>query len=75
MIYRTSLDLRNETYNSLLEKSQGFDNPYFIETLSKELGLDPNEYYTNMSGLRGRFNQTEYSNELRQIQASKWAFR
>lgn len=40
-----------------------------------ECGLDPKEHYTNMSSLRGRFPQDEYANELRQAQASKWAFR
>lgn len=41
----------------------------------QQLGLDGSEYYTNMSGLKGKFGSNEFAGELRNVQASKWAFR
>lgn len=69
------MKLNEETYEDLLEKSKGFHNPHCIDALYQELGLETHEVYSNMSGLRGRFPENEYGNELRQVQASKWAFR
>lgn len=63
-----------QSYDTILENSAGFRNPN-IEHLSKSVGLDPLEFYTNMSGLRGKFPNEEYASELRQTQASNWAFR
>ena len=63
------------SYESVLEESPGFDNPRSIEHLCALVGLDSNTFYTNMSGLRGKYPNEEYSSELRQSQASSWAFR
>lgn len=69
------MDSRKESYEDILDNSNGFRNPHCIDFLSEQLGLDTSVYYTNMSGLRGRFPPQEYGSELRQVQASKWAFR
>lgn len=64
-----------KTYEDVLEGSIAFDNPRCFEHLSELVGLDSNTFYTNMSGLRGKYPNDEYSSELRQSQASSWAFR
>ena len=69
------MENKNESFESILENSPGFRNPHCIDYLTAQVGLDNNTFYTNMSGLRGRFPQEEYGSELRQVQASKWAFR
>lgn len=64
------------SYEEVLKQdSTGFDNPRSIEHLCELVGLDSNTFYTNMSGLRGKYPNEEYSSELRQSQASSWAFR
>lgn len=64
-----------KSYEDILEDSAGFDNPQCIEHLSQLIGLDTSVFYTNMSGLRGKYPNEEYATELRQSQASSWAFR
>jgi hypothetical protein len=66
---------KGQRYNQILEKSPAFNNPACIDNLLTDLGLDPTEFPSIMSGLKGRFPQKEYAIELRQAQASKWAFR
>uniref|UniRef100_A0A1B0CME6 Uncharacterized protein n=2 Tax=Lutzomyia longipalpis TaxID=7200 RepID=A0A1B0CME6_LUTLO len=66
---------KNFTFEEILQSSPSFKNPYSDEYLFESVGLSPREHYSIMSSLRGRFPQQEYSNELRQVQASKWAFR
>lgn len=73
--YRFSSEVVGRSYESVLEESSGFDNSRCIEHLCELVGLDPNKFYTNMSGLRGKYPNEEYSSELRQSQASSWAFR
>ncbi|XP_075213498.1 uncharacterized protein LOC142319753 isoform X2 [Lycorma delicatula] len=65
---------KGEQYNELLENSVGFNNPSNINCLSNTLGLGMNNF-TYMNGMRDRFPEGEYASELRQVQASKWAFR
>lgn len=72
---RFSTDSVGKTYEGVLEGSIAFDNPRCFEHLSELVGLDSNTFYTNMSGLRGKYPNDEYSSELRQSQASSWAFR
>ncbi|KAJ8917053.1 hypothetical protein NQ315_012972 [Exocentrus adspersus] len=72
-IFRKALDHKNESYDSVLEKSVGFNNPNNIQFLS-EL-MDINKHTSFMTGLKSRFPENEYANELRQVQASKWAYR
>ncbi|KAG8235263.1 hypothetical protein J437_LFUL014263 [Ladona fulva] len=57
-----------------MEKSLGFNNPNNTNHLAGLMGLEP-KVYSFMKGLRGRFPEQEYAQELRQVQASKWAFR
>lgn len=64
-----------KSYETVLEKSAGFNNPRCIEHLSQSIGLDSSIFYTNMSGLRGKYPNEEYATDLRQSQASSWAFR
>lgn len=73
--YRLAIDAVGKTYDNVLEGSIAFDNPNCFEHLSELVGLDSNTFYTNMSGLRGKYSNEEYSSELRQSQASSWAFR
>ncbi|KAJ8937685.1 hypothetical protein NQ318_017122 [Aromia moschata] len=68
-----ALDHKNENYDTVLEKSIGFNNPNNIQYLSEV--MDINKHFSFMSGLNGRFPENEYANELRQVQASKWAYR
>lgn len=72
---RFSTEVAGRSYESVLEESIGFDNPRCIEHLYELVGLDSTIFYTNMSGLRGKYPNDEYSSELRQSQASSWAFR
>lgn len=74
-IFRFSIACLNKTYESVLESLPGFRNPNCIEHLSQAIGLDSSIFYTNMSGLRGKYPNEEYATELRQSQASSWAFR
>lgn len=67
--------MTGRSYESVLEESIGFDNPRCIEHLYELIGLDSTVFYTNMSGLRGKYPNEEYSTDLRQSQASSWAFR
>lgn len=62
-------------YENILEASPGFKNPNSIDCLFEKVGLNASTIYTNMSGLNGKFPAEEYGSELRQVQASKWAFR
>ncbi|XP_050308576.1 tetratricopeptide repeat protein 14 homolog isoform X2 [Anthonomus grandis grandis] len=73
LVYKKSLDHKNESFESVLEKSIGFNNPNNIQFLSGQMGID--DHFTLIEALRGRFPESEYANELRQIQASKWAYR
>lgn len=62
-------------YEYYLRRSASFNDPRETESLMQQLGLNGSEYYTNMSGLKGKFTSNEYAGELRNSQASKWAFR
>ncbi|XP_037034016.1 tetratricopeptide repeat protein 14 homolog isoform X2 [Bradysia coprophila] len=74
-LYKSSTDLQHETYENILEASPGFKNPNSIDCLFEKVGLNASTIYTNMSGLNGKFPAEEYGSDLRQVQASKWAFR
>ncbi|XP_058062623.1 tetratricopeptide repeat protein 14 homolog [Anopheles bellator] len=74
-IYKLATNTKPGTYQLLLEKSPSFRDPRLAEQLVKQVGLDSNEFYTNMSSLKGRYPSQEYASELRNVQASKWAFR
>ncbi|XP_066255319.1 tetratricopeptide repeat protein 14 homolog [Euwallacea similis] len=73
LVYKKSLDHKNETYESVLEKSIGFNNSDNIQFLANQMGI--NEHFSLVDTLRGRYPENEYANELRQVQASKWAYR
>ncbi|CAH1645107.1 unnamed protein product [Spodoptera littoralis] len=74
LIYKKTVDMKGESYEAILEKSPGFNNPNCVQYLSELLGIS-NMHCTNFPSLRGGFVPTEYADELRQAQASKWAFR
>ncbi|XP_067003369.1 NK-tumor recognition protein isoform X2 [Anabrus simplex] len=73
-VYKKAQDTKGEGYQKILEKSLGFYNPNNINYLANMMGLG-NTNYSFMSGMKGRFPEPEYATELRQVQASKWAFR
>lgn len=63
------------SYKDYFDRSEDFKNPYCAELLYQDLGLDPDEHYTNMASARGRYPPQEYADDIRQKQASKLAFR
>lgn len=67
--------MKHELYEHILEASPGFRNPNSIDYLFEKVGLNSTTIYTNMSGINGKFPAEEYGSEIRQVQASKWAFR
>ncbi|XP_052864702.1 dentin sialophosphoprotein isoform X1 [Anopheles cruzii] len=73
--YKLATNTKPGTYQLLLEKAPSFRDPRFAKELVKQVGLDSDEFYTNMSSLKGRYPSQEYASELRNVQASKWAFR
>lgn len=75
LVNRLSVASVGKSYETILEESAGFTNPQCIEHLSQSIGLDSSVFYTNMSGLRGKYPNEEYASDLRQSQASSWAFR
>ncbi|KAJ0181651.1 hypothetical protein K1T71_002373 [Dendrolimus kikuchii] len=74
ILYKKTVDMKGESYEAILEKSPGFNNPNCVQYLSEMLGI-ANMHCTNFATLRGGFAASEYADELRQAQASKWAFR
>ncbi|XP_065162968.1 tetratricopeptide repeat protein 14 homolog isoform X3 [Atheta coriaria] len=72
LAYKKALDHKNESYDVVLEKSVGYNNPNNIAHLSALLGVE--KHCSNLSALRTRFPEGEYAIELRQQQASKWAY-
>ncbi|KOB65341.1 Tetratricopeptide repeat protein 14 [Operophtera brumata] len=74
LIYKKTVEMKGESYEAILEKSPGFNNPNCVQYLSEMLGIT-NMHCTNFTALRGGFQTSEYADELRQAQASKWAFR
>ncbi|XP_068621590.1 tetratricopeptide repeat protein 14 homolog isoform X4 [Battus philenor] len=75
LIYKKTLDMKGESYEAILEKSPGFNNPNCVQYLSELLGIS-NMHCTNFISLRkNSFQASEFAEELRQTQASKWAFR
>ncbi|KAI5635391.1 tetratricopeptide repeat domain-containing protein [Phthorimaea operculella] len=74
LVYKKTVEMKGENYEAILEKSPGFNNPNCIQYLSEILGI-ANMHCTNFASLRGGFAPSDYADELRQAQASKWAFR
>lgn len=74
-LFRTASETKNLSYNEVLEMSSTFKNPNTEDVLFLSVGLNPNEYYTNMTSLKGKFAANQYASQIRQDQASKWAFR
>ncbi|XP_030041107.1 tetratricopeptide repeat protein 14 isoform X2 [Manduca sexta] len=74
MVYKKTMEMKGESYEAILEKSPGFNNPNCVQYLSELLGI-ANMHCTNFVSLRGGFPTSDYADELRQAQASKWAFR
>lgn len=48
--YRKALDYKNESYDTVLEKSVGFNNPNNIQYLSESMDVD--KHLSFMSGLK-----------------------
>jgi len=61
-------------YEDELNKALEFENPNY-DLLFQMNGLQPNENLSLMSYLRAGFPEEESAAELRQKQASQWAFR
>lgn len=63
------------SYHEFLVHERSFKNIESFEALGDELGLDTSELFTNIKSLKIPFPAQEYASDLRQAQASKWAFR
>lgn len=63
-----------EKYEECLKKAKEFENPNY-DVLYTLNGLDVNDNFSLMANLKYDFPPQEYAKELRQVQASKWAFR
>lgn len=63
-----------KSFEEQLIKASELENPNY-DILYAMVGLDVSDNFTLMSSLKNGFPQQEYAKELRQIQASKWAFR
>jgi hypothetical protein len=66
---------QNRTYNDIYKESESFRNPGVVENSFVESGLHPQSHNSFMSSSRSKFPQDEYAKDLRQLQASKLAFR
>lgn len=75
--FRTAIDTHNQkkTFNQILSASESIKNPAIVENLFIESGLQPQTSYSLMSSSKSKFPQDEYAKDLRQLQASKLAFR
>ncbi|XP_034665937.1 tetratricopeptide repeat protein 14 homolog isoform X1 [Drosophila subobscura] len=61
-------------YEDMLSAAPEFENPNY-DLLFQVNGLQPNENFSMMSHIKLGFPEAEYASELRQKQASQWAFR
>lgn len=61
-------------YEDVLLQSKEFHNPNY-ELLYEINGLNSSEIFSFMSCFKNGFPPQDYAKELRQAQASKWAFR
>lgn len=64
-----------DNFMGYLHGSKLFNNTNCYESLYEEVGLDINDTFSHMRSLKHRFPTQDYAMELRQTQASKWAFR
>lgn len=62
------------SYEEHLNAALEFENPNY-DVLFQLNGLQPNENLTLINKLRFGFPEADYALELRQKQASQWAFR
>uniref|UniRef100_A0A1A9WSF1 Adenylate kinase active site lid domain-containing protein n=1 Tax=Glossina brevipalpis TaxID=37001 RepID=A0A1A9WSF1_9MUSC len=74
LIYRKTVDNTLEKYEECIRKAKEFENPN-CKILYIMNGLVINDTFSVMRSLKCEFPRPEYAKELRQIQASKWAFR
>lgn len=72
--FRKAVDNTIKDYEQCLRKAKEFENPNY-DILYNISGLDIKDNFTMISSLRYEFPREEYAKELRQVQASKWAFR
>ncbi|XP_046652917.1 serine/arginine repetitive matrix protein 2-like isoform X1 [Daphnia pulicaria] len=73
--YKAMVDLTGKSYEECLQSNRTFRNPSAIEHLSKSLGLNlssdvPDSF---LKGLNAPIEASDYADELRKSQNSKWA--
>nr|CAG4640008.1 EOG090X05S8 [Daphnia pulex] len=73
--YKAMVDLTGKSYEECLQSNRTFRNPSAIEHLSKSLGLNlsndvPDSF---LKGLNAPIESSDYADELRKSQNSKWA--
>ncbi|XP_055905074.1 tetratricopeptide repeat protein 14 homolog isoform X2 [Eupeodes corollae] len=73
--YRRIISESSDSYMDYLRSSKVFHNTNCYEILYQEVGLDINDTFSHMASLKHRYPTQDYAIELRQTQASKWAFR
>ncbi|XP_059218057.1 tetratricopeptide repeat protein 14 homolog isoform X1 [Stomoxys calcitrans] len=64
----------SKPFEQHLHEAKELENPNY-DILYASVGLDVNDNFTLMHNLKSGFAHKEYAKELRQVQASKWAFR
>ncbi|XP_075145415.1 tetratricopeptide repeat protein 14 homolog isoform X2 [Haematobia irritans] len=64
----------NKSFEQILYDAKELENPNY-DILYSIVGLNVNDNFTMMHSLKNPFPPHEYAKELRQTQASKWAFR
>lgn len=73
--YKTMVDLTGKSYEECLQSNRTFRNPSAIEHLSNSLGLDLSSAASDsfLKGLNAPVEGSDYADELRRSQNSKWA--
>lgn len=70
-----SKDNQNKKFGDFLKETEVFKNPASIDNLLVECGLNPRKSYSLMMSSKSKFPADEYAKDLRQVHASKLAFR
>lgn len=68
-------DYQDKKFGDFLKETEVFTNPASIDNLLIDSGLDPRKSYSLTMSSKGKFQSDEYAKDLRQVHASKLAFR
>lgn len=71
----TNKEGQKKKFGDFLTETEVFKNPASIDNLIIDSGLDPRKSYSLTMSSKGKFQSDEYAKDLRQVHASKLAFR